>query len=514
VINSYAASLEIELTRVTAITTTAQAQAQAQPGTLGAAPTSGTSKKVEVFADPGNFSGEINHFEEWWLKMKIWLNINQQTIPTRSYDAVVSVLSRMKQKAGTFSAQRLEKGIAYTWAELETDIVKQYRPTARPDWARRKLWSLKQGNTRSCNYVDLFTKYFKDAEIGHSHAIDILEQNINAKIRDQIVREEKRSSTDVHVYPKIDPKPADLVPKTYHQYLKVFSKKESERMPMRKPWDHAIDLKETFKSKKGRLIPLSPKEQKEVSDFIDDQLSKKYIRPSKSEQTSPVFFVPKKDGRKRMVQDYRYLNEHTVKNNYPLPLISQLVDKLKGSKWFTKIDLRWGYNNVCIKEGDEWKAAFVCHRGSFEPVVMYFGLCNSPATFQTMMNEIFSDMADVMVIYIDDLMIYTKTDDIQEHERLVKKVLKRLEEHDLFAKPEKCTFGVKEVEFLGMIVSREGIKMDDSKVNAIREWPTPKTVRGVRSFLGLANFYCRFIEGYAQVTRPLNDLTKKNTPFA
>jgi hypothetical protein len=200
-----------------------------------------------------------------------------------------------------------------------------------------------------------------------------------------------------------------------------------------------------------------------------------------------------------MVQDYCYLNKHTVKNNYLLPLISQLVNKLKGSKWFTKIDLRWGYNNVCIKEGNEWKAAFVCHRGLFEPIVMYFGLCNSPATFQTMMNEIFSDIADVMVIYIDDLMIYTKTDDIQTHERVVKQVLKRLEEHDLFAKSEKCTFGVKEVEFLGMIVSREGIKMDDSKVKAIREWPTPKTVRGVRSFLGLANFYCRFIEGYAQV---------------
>jgi hypothetical protein len=130
-----------------------------------------------------------------------------------------------------------------------------------------------------------------------------------------------------------------------------------------------------------------------------------------------------------------------------------------------------------------------------------------------MMNEIFSDMADVMVIYIDDLMIYTKTNDKQEHERLVKKILKRLEEHDLFAKPEKCTFGVKEVEFLGMIVSREGIKMDDFKVKAIREWPIPKTVRGVRSFLGLANFYHKFIEGYAQVARPLNDLTKKNIPF-
>ena len=112
-------------------------------------------------------------------------------------------------------------------------------------------------------------------------------------------------------------------------------------------------------------------------------------------------------------------------------------------------------------------------------MVMYFGLCNSPATFQTMMNEIFSDMDDVMVIYIDDLMICTKMDNIQEHERIVKKVLKRLEEHDLFAKPEKCTFSIKKVEFLGMIVSREGIKMDDSKVKAIKEWPTPKTVRGV-----------------------------------
>jgi hypothetical protein len=168
-----------------------------------------------------------------------------------------------------------------------------------------------------------------------------------------------------------------------------------------------------------------------------------------------------------MVQDYQYLNEYMVKHNYPLPLISQLVDKLKGSKWFTKIHLRLGYNNVCIKEGNEWKAAFVCHQGSFEPIVMYFGLCNSPATFQTMMNEIFLGMADIMVIYIDDLMIYTKTTNIQEHERLVKKVLKCLEEHDLFTKPEKCTFGVKEVEFLGMIVSREGIKMDDSKVKAL-----------------------------------------------
>ena len=132
-----------------------------------------------------------------------------------------------------------------------------------------------------------------------------------------------------------------------------------------------------------------------------------------SEQRILGRFVLMKDGWKHMVQDYRYLNKHMVKNNYPLPLISQLVNKPKGLKWFTKIDLWWGYNNVCIKEGNEWKAAFVCHWGSFEPVVMYFGLCNSLATFQTMMNEIFSDVDNIMAIYIDDLTIYTKTDNLQ-----------------------------------------------------------------------------------------------------
>ena len=186
-------------------------------------------------------------------------------------------------------------------------------------------------------------------------SIDTLDQN-GLRIIHAIKREQERSEV-----PKPDPKPEDLVPKAYHKYLKVFSKKESERMPVRKPWDHAIDIKDTFMPKKGRLIPLSPQEQKEVSDFIDDQTRKGYIRPSKSPQTSPVFFVPKKDGKKRMVQDYRYLNEHTVKNNYPLPLIRQLSEKLQGAKLFTKMDLRWGYNNVRIKEGDKWKAAFTCH---------------------------------------------------------------------------------------------------------------------------------------------------------
>ena len=153
-----------------------------------------------------------------------------------------------------------------------------------------------------------------------------------------------------------------------------------------------------------------------------------------------------------MVQDYQYLNEHTVQNNYPLPLISQLVDKLKGSQYFMKIDLQWGYNNVRIKEGDEWKAAFVCHRGSFEPTVMFFGLCNSPATFQTMMNKIFADMEDVVVVYIDNIMIFTKGS-LAEHQAKVKEVLQCLCDNNLFTRPEKCSFDKTEVEYLGMFIN-------------------------------------------------------------
>ena len=178
-----------------------------------------------------------------------------------------------------------------------------------------------------------------------------------------------------------------------------------------------------------------------------------------------------------------------------------------------KMDLRWGYNNIWVKEGDEWKAAFVNHKGAFEPLVMYFGPCNSPTTFQKMMNEIFHDMSDVCVVYIDDLMIFTKSDNQEEHDKIVLEVLQWLEANDLFVKPEKCHFRVKEVDFLSMIVSCDGIKMDPSKVSAILKWPNLTNVKQVRAFLRLGNFYQRFIKDYAIIACLLMDLTCKDTPF-
>jgi len=210
-----------------------------------------------------------------------------------------------------------------------------------------------------------------------------------------------------------------------------------------------------------------------------------------------------------MVQDYRHINQWTVKNGYPLPLIADILDGVEKRKVFTKLDLRWGYNNVRIKEGDEWKAAFTMHIGAYEPTVMYFGLTNSPATFQTMMNDLFQDLINQgdMATFIDDILVAT---DIEEgHDELVEEVLKRLEENDLFVKPEKCKWKVKEVEFLGVVIGPQGVEMQREKVEGVLNWPTPRNVKKVQKFLGLANYYRRFIKDFAKIAAPLHVLVRK-----
>jgi hypothetical protein len=228
---------------------------------------------------------------------------------------------------------------------------------------------------------------------------------------------------------------------------------------------------------------------------------------------APFFFVKKKDGSLRLVQDYRALNVATVKNWYPLPLIDDLVNKLQGAQYFTKLDVQWGYNNVRIKEGDEWKAAFQTNCRMFEPLVMFFGLTNSPATFQTMMNDIFADLIAEghVVIYLDDILIFTRT--LEEHRRIVRRVLEKLCSHKLYLKPEKCEFEKESIEYLGLIISHNHVAMDPAKVVGVLEWPVPANLKEVQSFVGFLNFYRRFIQGFAKVVRPLHNLIKKGTPF-
>jgi len=203
-----------------------------------------------------------------------------------------------------------------------------------------------------------------------------------------------------------------------------------------------------------------------------------------------VFFVPKKDGKKRIVQDYRYLNEWTVKNNYLLLLISDVIENIGTKQVFTKMDLRWGYNNMRIKEEDKWKMVFTTPEELFEPTVMFFGLTNSPATFQTMINELLRDLINTgkVVVFIDDVIVGTENE--ERHNELVAEIIKRLEKNNLYIKPEKYKWKVREVGFLGVVIRPEEIKMKKEKVKGILDWPRPKYVKNMQKFLGLANYYC------------------------
>ncbi len=201
-----------------------------------------------------------------------------------------------------------------------------------------------------------------------------------------------------------------MVPEEYRRHARTFNEKESHRFPPERPWDHAIELLPGApKSFDCKIYPMARGEEDSLQEFIKEQLKKGYIRPSKSPYASPFFFIKKKDGKLQPVQDYQKLNSLTVKNQYPLPLIPELIDRLRNATLFTKLDIRWGYNNVRIKEGDQEKGAFKTNLGLYEPCVMFFGLTNSPSTFQTMMDTIFQDLTATgeVIIYMDDILITT-----------------------------------------------------------------------------------------------------------
>ncbi len=304
----------------------------------------------------------------------------------------------------------------------------------------------------------------------------------------------------------------EMVPEEYQRYQKVFSEDMSHRFPPARTWDHAIELlPEAPQTIDCKVYPMTQGEKESLAKFIEEQLAKGYIRPSKSPYSSPFFFIKKKNGDLHPVQDYRRLNSLTVKNRYPLPLISELIDQVRKARLFTKLDIRWGYNNVQIKEGDEWKGAFKTNLGLYEPCVMFFGLTNSPSTFQTMMDTIFRNLVTMgeVIIYMDDILIATPSD-LNHHRQLVHQVLKRLEEHDLYLKPEKCTFEALEVEYLGLIIGYGRIWMDPVKVAGVDGWKPLKNLTELRGFTGFINFYRRFTKGFSKIAKPLNELTKKD----
>lgn len=303
-----------------------------------------------------------------------------------------------------------------------------------------------------------------------------------------------------------------VVPEVYHQLLDAFSKAQADTLPPHRPFDLSIDLEDNKQPPFGPLYSLSEVELRALSTWLDENLAKGFIRPSTSPAGSPILFVRKKDGSLRLCVDYRGLNNVTIKNRYPLPLVPEALDRLRCAKIFTKLDLRSGYNLVRIKEGDEWKTAFRTRYGHFECLVMPFGLTNAPAAFQHLMNSVFRDLLDTKVlVYIDDILIFTET--IDEHVTVVQEVLNRLIKNNLYCNPKKCEFHKTTISYLGFIITPDGISMEPAKVESIVSWPEPTSIKELQSFLGVANFYRRFIQGYSRIISPLTRLLKKDAVF-
>jgi hypothetical protein len=288
--------------------------------------------------------------------------------------------------------------------------------------------------------------------------------------------------------------------------------KDLPGLPPERDVEFVIELKPGTApiSRRSYRMPLN--ELAELKIQLQDLLEKGFIRPSSSPWGCPAIFVKKKDQTLRMCVDYRPLNEVTIKNKYPLPRIDILFDQLTGARVFSKIDLRSGYHQIRIRPEDIPKTAFTMRYGLFEYLVMSFGLTNAPAHFTYLMNSVFMPELDkFVVVFIDDILIYSKNE--EEHAQHLRIVLTRLREHQLYAKFSKCAFWLEEIQFLGHVLSAKGIAVDPSKVKDILEWKPPTTVHQVRSFLGLAGYYRRFIPDFSKLVKPITSLLKNDVKF-
>jgi hypothetical protein len=295
------------------------------------------------------------------------------------------------------------------------------------------------------------------------------------------------------------------------QYKDVFPEGLPPGMPPKRNVVHPIPLEPGTKPVYRPMYRLSPEEKEECEKQVKDLLEKGLVQPSNSPWGAPILFVPKPNGKLRMCCDFCMLNRATIKNKFPMPQIDDLLDVLHGKRVFSSLDLQSGYWQIALSPEDMKKSAFNTHFGHFEFKVMTFGLANAPATFQSLMNDIFADCRDFVVVYLDDILVFS--DSPEQHLQHLKRVLDRLREHKLYAQLPKCDFGLSELKFLGHIVGEFGIKPDPAKVSVVVDWPEPTNAAELRSFLGLAQYFQKFIQGYAQIVCKLYDLLKANAVF-
>ena len=303
----------------------------------------------------------------------------------------------------------------------------------------------------------------------------------------------------------VPPEVSDLIKK----FPEVFSAKLPDGLPPQRDTDHKIEIVPGSKPPARRIYRMSPAEEMELKLQLEDHLRAGRLRPSVSPYGAGTLFASKKDGGLRLCIDYRWLNRITVPNRYPLPRIDELIDKLKGARYFSKLDLSQGFHQIRIAAGDEHKTAFQTKFGSFEWTVMPFGLSNAPATFQMTMDKIFADISDFTDVYIDDIVIFSNS--LEEHLEHLKQVFERLNKNNLYVKPSKCAWAQPEIEFVGFIVGQNGVRPIPQKLQVINNWPVPRNVKNIRSFLGVCGFYHRFLPSFATLATPMTNLLHKKS---
>lgn len=315
--------------------------------------------------------------------------------------------------------------------------------------------------------------------------------------------------------------PREKLPRHYRRWLQLFDRKHADRLPPHRPGiDHRIEIAENDANGNpkqppyGPLFSMSREELLVLRKTLQELLDKNFIRISNSPAAAPVLFARKPGGGLRFCTDYRALNAISRKDRYPLPLINETLERIGRARWFTKLDVIAAFHRIRIEKGQEWMTAFRTRFGLFEWLVTPFGLANAPSTFQRYVNWVLRDMLDEYAsAYLDDILIFS-SGSREDHRRKVANVLQRLQDAGLQLDIDKCEFEVQKTKYLGFIVEvGKGVQMDPEKLDAIKSWETPTSVRGVRAFIGFANFYRRFIRNFADVAAPLTALTQKDRDF-
>ena len=369
------------------------------------------------------------------------------------------------------------------------------------DWAENKIYFVKGSNLNKLYSV-----------LNSPEGVEIFAMSVK-ETREELKNSDAKILWSRQVKDDWDPVTKISIPKEYKDFEELFTAvKDQNTLPKHQEWDHEIKIMENCTPMKQPIYSLSPQKLDALREYLEKNLQKEFIWESKSPARYSILFVPKSDGSLRLCVDYWALNNITVKNSYSLPLISELQDRFQGAQWFMKFDILGAFNQIRIKEGDEWKTAFWTRSGLYEYLVMPFRLTNAPATFQAFINNVLWEyLNQFVIIYFDDILIYSKTK--EQHVQHVCKVLQALQDAGLQVKSEKSLFHCKEVHFLGFIVTSEGLQMNSEKIQSVVKWPVLKNVKEVQSFLEFVNFYRKFIEKYSKIASPLTELTRKDQKF-